>query len=248
MSNTSLSWAWPIAITGPKKAVLVALAEHADDHGICWPSLSRLALYSGVCDRAVRNAIRELEASGLIRTERSLGRTASRYQLVYAEYGAGINGHNAEYSSGITPQSTRNVVPINPAPHAANPESHSVNPAPHAPEPLEPSLTLKEPSAVREPPRKTRAASAPSKDDPEFVRFWEQYPRKEDKGHARKAWAAAIKKTTPEAILRALERQEFSPDPKFRPYPATWLNGERWSNEPNVKTPQQAAQDLWGRF
>src|SRR4029077_6240481 len=126
MSNAALSWAFPIAITGPKKAVLVALAEHADDHGICWPSLSRLALYSGVCDRAVRNAIRELEVSGLIRTQRSLGRTASRYQLVYAEYGSGINGPNAEYGSGITPQSTRNVVPINPAPHAANPARHSV--------------------------------------------------------------------------------------------------------------------------
>ena len=90
-----------------------------------------------------------------------------------------------------------------------------------------------------------------SEADPEFDRFWSAYPRKTDKGHARKAWAAAIKKTTAEVIIQGLEKCEFSPEPKYRPHPATWLNGERWTDEPNKITPvsqKQADDERWGRF
>ena len=78
-----------------------------------------------------------------------------------------------------------------------------------------------------------------------FDRFWVAYPRHQGKETARKAWA----KIRPDdallaEMLAALERQRASDQwrrdgGQFIPYPATWLNGRRWEDEP---TPIQARQ------
>jgi hypothetical protein len=65
----------------------------------------------------------------------------------------------------------------------------------------------------------------------EFELFWQRYPRRDSKGHARKAWAAAVRKAGPDAIIAGLERYRFSETPRFVPLPATWLNGERWLSD-----------------
>ena len=61
-------------------------------------------------------------------------------------------------------------------------------------------------------------------------RFWAAYPRKEDKGHAKKAWVSALRKADASAIIAGLTRHKFNEDPKYRPLASTWLNGERWSD------------------
>ncbi|MCX5581782.1 hypothetical protein OSH12_26200, partial [Kaistia terrae] len=65
--------------------------------------------------------------------------------------------------------------------------------------------------------------------------FWPAYPRKDDKGRARKAFLAVIKakKATVSdlvagAMSYAAERQ--GEDPKYTKQPATWLNAEAWLN------------------
>jgi hypothetical protein len=67
--------------------------------------------------------------------------------------------------------------------------------------------------------------------------FWPAYPRKDDKGRARKAFLAVVKAkkaTVAElvagAIRYAAERE--GADAKFTKQPATWLNAEAWLNEP----------------
>jgi uncharacterized protein YdaU (DUF1376 family) len=65
-------------------------------------------------------------------------------------------------------------------------------------------------------------------DDPGFAAFWSVYPRKDDKGHARKAWVKAIRKAPPEAIIAGCRGYPFKEARDFQPMPATWLNGERW--------------------
>lgn len=80
--------------------------------------------------------------------------------------------------------------------------------------------------------RKKRKCSSAA--DDAFDQFWNVYPRKIDKGHARKAWAAAIKKTTPESIIaKATLFADLSAgkEDQFIAYPSTWLNGERWEDE-----------------
>jgi 5-methylcytosine-specific restriction endonuclease McrA len=77
---------------------------------------------------------------------------------------------------------------------------------------------------------KTPVAVAP---DPLFDEFWAAYPRKTDKGNARKAWTKAVKKREPQAIITAAAAYAATkPDPKFTAHPSTWLNGERWDDQP----------------
>lgn len=66
----------------------------------------------------------------------------------------------------------------------------------------------------------------------EFEIFWKAYPRKIGKGHARKAFAKAIKLTTLEDMLAAiLAYVTHKPARIDFKHPTTWLNGECWSDD-----------------
>jgi hypothetical protein len=85
-------------------------------------------------------------------------------------------------------------------------------------------------------------------DDEHFARFWTIYPRLVAKKDARKAWA----KLNPspelvEKIMAALEWQipayKWDGDSAdYAPYPASWLNAERWTDERRQKTRPQVSQ------
>lgn len=68
----------------------------------------------------------------------------------------------------------------------------------------------------------------------EFDSFWKAYPRKASKGAARKAWIKAVVKVDPQVIINAAHRLASDPnrEPQFTPHAATWLNDERWDDEP----------------
>lgn len=88
----------------------------------------------------------------------------------------------------------------------------------------------------------TKKKSSPD----EFDRFWIAYPRKFGKGHARTAWKAATQKVSPDAIIAAVKAFRWRNN-EFDPYPATWLNGERWNDEtPESLTPLQRTRRAMG--
>src|SRR5260370_32850231 len=68
-----------------------------------------------------------------------------------------------------------------------------------------------------------------------FDTFWKLYPRKVAKKAARKAWMKiAPGPQLQQIIIDALVKQQASDqwsEWQFIPYPATWLNGERWDDE-----------------
>jgi pyocin large subunit-like protein len=69
MSIESLAWALRQDCPSPTmKLVLIGLANHAHPDGTAeaWPAVATLASYSGVSERTVQRALRELEAIGLI--------------------------------------------------------------------------------------------------------------------------------------------------------------------------------------
>jgi biotin operon repressor len=71
--------------------------------------------------------------------------------------------------------------------------------------------------------------------DSEFNSFWENYPKKVDKGAAVRAFRKALKQFDPIDIIEGAKR--FSADPnlpekRFIKNPATWLNAEAWNNPP----------------
>lgn len=77
-----------------------------------------------------------------------------------------------------------------------------------------------------------------SEDDPQFRRFWDAYPYRVSKKDARHAWTqlnpdvALVDRMLVTLAWQAVlwETQGFG-----MPYPASWLRGERWTDEPMKK-------------
>ena len=57
------------AVDGATLLVLLALADYANDTGVCWPSREALAQKSRVSTRHVKRILRALEFRGLIETD-----------------------------------------------------------------------------------------------------------------------------------------------------------------------------------
>jgi len=81
MCIAARDWAWAQALPPTAKYVLLALAERADDAGLCWPSLAQLSAMTHLSVRSLRRVLRALAASGHLEVTVGAGRTRSRYQL-----------------------------------------------------------------------------------------------------------------------------------------------------------------------
>jgi hypothetical protein len=74
-----------------------------------------------------------------------------------------------------------------------------------------------------------------------FDDFWSAYPRKIGRVNARKAFEKAMRIATIDEISAGLNSQLDilkSKEQKFIPHPSTWLNGERWNDEPDHNAPR----------
>jgi len=72
-----------------------------------------------------------------------------------------------------------------------------------------------------------------------FLAWYSCYPRKVGRPAALKAWNRAMKVATPEEVVDGLIRhlpaflaQKERGETQFIPHPATWLNQERWNDDP----------------
>jgi hypothetical protein len=207
------------------KLVLLALADHAaDDGSSVYPGLARLSWKCDLTERAVRKVLRRLEQRRFIHTaEKATHHRTTRYQLDVAAIRAARRSPLEEESGG-------NVVP----PSAAS----RGNVVPNRGERRSPNPSV-DPSG--EPNHHARAWA---KGDPDgFDLFWSQYPRKESKERARKAWAKAEPDdATRERILSALEVQKRSDawkrdGARYVPHASSWLGDRRWEDEVRAPAP-----------
>lgn len=60
--------------------MLVSLADQANDHGVCWPSIASLVRRTSLSERTVQRALRELEQAGFLRVETGAMK-ANRYTI-----------------------------------------------------------------------------------------------------------------------------------------------------------------------
>lgn len=74
MSNRLMTLSWPLQMPPTPKAVLIALADQADDTGLCWPSIPTVCERTCFSRRAVIDAIGWLERAGVVKADRSDGR------------------------------------------------------------------------------------------------------------------------------------------------------------------------------
>lgn len=69
-----MSKCWPLQMPPTPKSVLISLADNANDHGVCWPSIATIAKRTCFSERAVQDAIKWLEKHGIAKADRSNGR------------------------------------------------------------------------------------------------------------------------------------------------------------------------------
>lgn len=87
MSTIIMAACWPLQNMSPaQKAVLISLADQANDDGVCWPGIKTIAKRTCLSERAVQDAIAWLQTVGLvfrdyrINTSTSYTITPSKFQ------------------------------------------------------------------------------------------------------------------------------------------------------------------------
>lgn len=78
--------------------------------------------------------------------------------------------------------------------------------------------------------------AGPSLSD-KFGQFYDAYPRKRDRAKAEKAFEDAVrqKRQDPDQLITAAQQLAADPnlpEKQYIPYPASWLNAERWNDPP----------------
>jgi len=83
MSNIAQGWAWKVPVGGVVKLVLIALADHSDDEGFCWPGVRGIAAKCGITQRTVEHHTAELARLGWLRVEPQHRPDGSRRSNLY---------------------------------------------------------------------------------------------------------------------------------------------------------------------
>jgi hypothetical protein len=80
VSNALLNAVWPLEMPMARKFVLVALADYANDSGLCFPSVQAIAIRCSAGERTVQENLKALEADGYVERQFAKGR-ATVYRI-----------------------------------------------------------------------------------------------------------------------------------------------------------------------
>lgn len=94
------------------------------------------------------------------------------------------------------------------------------------------------------PPSATQAADqdpSPAATAAGFDEFWDAYPRKEARRKAVTAYSSALKRADVASIVAGAQRYRSDPnrDASYTALPTTWLNGDRWADDPLPPRPAE---------
>jgi len=227
MSVQAMSWVLEHSRSeGKTRCVLISIANHVGPDGEGWVYVDQVLKEARCTEdtyhRAVRWAIdngelsRQLNKGGSLKAAGNRRPNSFRLHLTPAE---------SDPQENSTPSSADPCTRKMHTPEAVRPPKDAY------PEPLKQLEPSKEPSISLAVP----ASKVGTDDDPDFVAFWNAYPRKVGKGQARDRWRAAVKLAPAAAIVAAAGTYSASrsgKDSTFTAHPATWLKGERWLDEP----------------
>jgi DNA-binding transcriptional regulator YhcF (GntR family) len=135
---------WPLQLPPTAKAVLISMADFANEAGECWPSVATIAERTCLVSRSVIRAIKDLEAYGVVRAARSNGRHTS-YLITPDQYAKPVTeSHQCHKDTSDTESVTPDTESPPPCHKVTAPltQSHTNH--------QEPTRTIKEPSEVDE--------------------------------------------------------------------------------------------------
>jgi len=195
--------------------VFLTLARFANRRSrTCYPSKETIVARSGLSPNTVSRSLAELKAKGAVTSKRRNRNglpTSNVYVLhMVGPFGQPVEDANSDFDDGED---------------ALIPNSAALIPIS--------GIRIRQGNQTKE-----RDISLT---DSRFDEFWDAYPRRISKGSAKKAWQKAIQKTEPDEIIRAAKRfaeLREGEDPRYTPHPATWLNGERWSDQSETLGPK----------
>lgn len=197
------------------KLILVIIANHANDSGTAWPSHSKIAARAGLQRRHAINIINDLEADGLLTVIRSRGRS-NKYIVnpepvhpsAHVHHSAPVH-HSAQ--GGVHPSAQEVCTPVH----------------------IEPSMNRQVEPSITD--------SAPDTPDTDFETWWRTYPRKTGKRKAHTAYRQALTRCAGPWVLHqgltAALPDLTTREPRYIPNPATWLNEDRWLDQPPPARP-----------
>jgi hypothetical protein len=198
------------------RLLMLALADRANDAGVCWPGVKDLRKRTGLSKSAVWEATDRAVRLRELRVEPHAGRNRThRYTVLILDRS---ESEPSEIGTDTVQNLDRNGSESGP----------------------KPSLTLNNPQSLDRGAKGTEAKrKAKAEPDEDFTAFWAAYPRKVAKPAALRAWSKTAQERPPlPDILTAIERHKRQwHDPKFIPHPASWLNGHRWEDELNTPAP-----------
>jgi hypothetical protein len=216
--------------------VLCVLGRHTDDLGWCRKSQVKMAEEMGCARSTVFDAVERLVAAGYL----------ERY--VQEE----DNGRDSPHVYRVV------LDPKHPCPGAvrdadctvANPQRPGGTPADRSAPPAD----ISAPPAGPEPAPPAGPGPAPKNDllgtthqneeereraPGEFERFWSQYPHKVGKRDAARAFDKARSRAPFAAIMAGLARYAAKTDDRPWCNPSTFLNQDRWADQPAPPVPQR---------
>jgi hypothetical protein len=250
-----MNWALGVQLGGPgEKAVLMALANYADENNDCYPSQERLARETCQGVRTVQRHLATLQERGLIVKRARGGSGGGRWNNWYRLM-VGAQPANLAPSSGGYPPSATGL----PATGGGS------YPPPVAQEPsLEPPLSEPPPEKTPSPdgdgapdelalipaskptPAQTRAMTDASLSDEFENQFWPAYPRKVGKHAALAVYRRVRRKgATVDDVMAGVHRfaaEKAHTEARFIAHPATWLNAGRWLDTPEEDPSRRPAE------
>jgi hypothetical protein len=189
---------------GTAKLVLWGIANHHSDAG-AWPSIATLAKYALVSERRVQQIIRDLVKLGEIAVEEQGGFGQSQYKT--NRYHILIQcppdcDGSLNHKTGVKSGAVRGEIQ---SPSGVKPVSPEPNKEPNK------NLTVQ---------------------SEQFDEFWKEYPRREGKKPAFKAFKSALTRASFEDIIAGViaYRQSDRVKRGYIKLPATWLNEDLWED------------------
>lgn len=226
------SWRGQIAapdsgLQSTTRHVALTLSLHMNERGgSCFPAIETLAGETGLTYDTVRRHLRILRESGWLATEERRRGEGRGTTVFYSATTPGLTT-GRETTGGL---STGGPTGDHRASDAATTgrETPGVEDANEGvSEGVSSALTLL-----------SEDLDSASDADRSFDAFWALYPNRQKKPDARAAFKKALVKLggRPEPIMDGLGRwllsESWQREPQFIPHPSSWLNQERWNDEP----------------